>query len=428
MAKLDKRTVGSLPGPDLGKFDVIHWDEALPGFGLRVLASGARSWVVRYRVGRRQRVITFAKAGALDPDKARRQAGEILAKAKLGQDARVEIEARKAAASAPAAFTMGELIDRYLAFKQPKMRGRSWDETARHLKKHAAPLHALAPEQVRRRNLAALFMDLADANGGSAANHVRASVSALFTWAIQSGLVELESNPVSATPKPGKEGSRERTLTAEELLAIWAATSGDSDYERIVRLLILTGARRAEVAGLAWPELNLEKAEWLLPASRSKNGREHLVPLSRPVLEIVESTPRRAGRALLFGAAERPFSGFGRGFERINTRIAHARAVAAGIEEPDAATLARYALPPWTIHDLRRTVVTMMGEELAIPPHVVEAVVNHISGHKAGVAGIYNRAKYAAEKRTALTLWAAHVMSLVGGERPSVVPLRPAAA
>ena len=182
-------------------------------------------------------------------------------------------------------------------------------------------------------------MDLADESGGSAANHVRASVSALFTWAIQSGLVELESNPVAGTAKPGKEGSRERTLSADELLAIWAATSGRSDYDKIVRLLILTGARRGEVAGLAWPELNLDRAEWLLPAARSKNGREHLVPLSDPALAILREVPHRSGRALLFGEAERPFSGFGRGFDRINARIVHARAEAAGIGAPDTAVL-----------------------------------------------------------------------------------------
>src|SRR5262245_4683108 len=106
MARIDKRTVGSLPAPGPGRFDVIHWDDDLTGFGLRVLSSGARSWVVRYRIGRRQRVITFAKAAALDPEPARRLAGDILAKAKLGQDTRVDIEERKAAASAPPAFTM----------------------------------------------------------------------------------------------------------------------------------------------------------------------------------------------------------------------------------------------------------------------------------------------------------------------------------
>lgn len=91
---------------------------------------------------------------------------------------------------------------------------------------------------------------------------------------------------------------------------------------------------------------------------------------------------------------------------------------------PDATARARFALPPWTIHDLRRTVVTMMNDKLAIPPHVVEAVVNHVSGHKAGVAGICNRAKYAAEKRRALQRWGEHVMALVTEDRSNVVPYR----
>jgi integrase len=158
----------------------------------------------------------------------------------------------------------------------------------------------------------------------------------------------------------------------------------------------------------------------VLPASRSKNGREHVVPLSAAVLSILANVEERFGRALLFGERERPFSSFGRGFKRINRRIALAWAERAGVDKLDPMMVARFALAPWTIHDIRRTVVTTMAE-IGIQPHVIEAAVNHISGHKGGVAGVYNRATYAAEKRTALERWAEWLTGIAADESSQTV-------
>jgi integrase len=199
------------------------------------------------------------------------------------------------------------------------------------------------------------------------------------------------SNPVIGTNKPTEERSRDRVLSQDELAAVWRACRED-DYGRIVRLLILTGQRREEVGAMAETEIDAARALWTLPGERTKNRLPHEVPLSRPVLAILEKHPRRSGRTLIFGEGIGGFSGWGKAKAALDARMAGAGAVIA----------------PWRLHDLRRTVATGIAE-IGVPPHIVEAVLNHVSGHKAGVAGVYNRALYTAEKRNALDAWARHV-------------------
>jgi integrase len=133
-------------------------------------------------------------------------------------------------------------------------------------------------------------------------------------------------------------------------------------------------------------------------------------------LNIIRGMPRRVGRDLCFGEGAGPFSCWSRAKEKLDNRITVACAKARG--ETDA------ALPSiaWRLHDIRRTVATRLAD-LGISPHVIEAVLNHVSGTRAGVAGIYNRSLYASEKRTALALWGAHVSALVSGQEPKVVGL-----
>jgi integrase len=154
---------------------------------------------------------------------------------------------------------------------------------------------------------------------------------------------------------------------------------------------MLTGQRRGEISGLRWSEIDFDKKVIELPAERVKNKRPHRVPMSEAVCLIIDRRPRIAGRECVFGYGDRPFQGFMFAKRRLGTRV---------------------AIKPWTHHDLRRTCATRMAD-LGVQPHVIEAVLNHV-GHRAGVAGIYNRATYAAEKAQALALWADHVMALVG--------------
>jgi len=206
----------------------------------------------------------------------------------------------------------------------------------------------------------------------------------MFAWAIGEGLVE--ANPVIGTNKASESKSRERVLSDAELAAIWKAAP-DNDYGRIVKLLMLTAQRREEIGGLAWSEIDRTGKLIALPSGRTKNNRPHDVPLSDPAMAVLESTPPREGRALVFGIGKGGYSGWSRSKEALD----------------ESAKLA-----PWTLHDLRRSAATRMAD-LGVGPHIVEAVLNHVSGHKSGVAGIYNRSTYAEEKRAALDLWASHL-------------------
>jgi integrase len=396
--KLDRRTIDSLPGPAEGKSEVIYWDADLPGLGLRVLASGARTWIVRYRVGKRSRVVSLAKGNALSPGEARKQAGTILHKAKVGQDTRTEIGTARAQAS----DTFDKLADRYLRAIEPWRRASYVRDVRRYLLHDAAPLHALPVAAITRNRVAGLLADMA-LRAPVAADRCRIALSTLFGWAMKQGLAEV--NPAAAVARIVEPKARERALSAEELREVWLATEGPGDFNAAVRLLLLTGQRREEVGAMAWGEIDARvpgKALWSLSGERTKNRRGHDVPLSLAALAVLLGIHRREDRALVFGTGKGGFSGWSNSKAALDARIARSRARPAGRDKPAPED----ALPPWRLHDLRRSVVTDMAE-IGVPPHVVGAVVNHVSGHKTGVAGVHNRATYAAEKRDALERWAA---------------------
>jgi integrase len=208
----------------------------------------------------------------------------------------------------------------------------------------------------------------------------------MFAWAIGEGLCE--SNPIIGT-NVQQERARERVLTDAELASIWNAAA-DDDYGRIVKLIILTAQRRDEIGALRWSEIDTNKSLITLPAIRTKNGIEHQVPLSGGAIAIINSCIRH--RDLVFG----------------------------GVGTNGFAAWSRHKLEldkicgvtDWTLHDLRRTAATRMAD-IGIQPHIIEAVLNHVSGHKAGVAGIYNRSTYATEKRAALDTWANHLALVI---------------
>ena len=386
MPKLDRRSIGTLPGPEDGRFDVVHWDTDMSGLGLRVLKSGSRSWVVRYRVGKRQRVITLGKVAVLSSVQARAKAGEILAKARLGQDSQAEILTEKASAGS----LLGDLVTNYIERHVERIqRPRTQIETKRHLLKHWKPLHRIAIADVTHQMVAEHLGKLERRSGPVARNRARSSLSRLFTWAMQEGFSD--RNPVGDTAKR-PERARERVLSRDELEAIWHATDEPGDHNAIVRLLLLTGQRRQEVGGMSWPEVDLEKAVWTIPSERTKNRRVHEVPLSPLAMDVLADLFERIDCAFVFGIGHGPFSGWSRAKARLDRK--------SGVQN-------------WTLHDLRRTFVTQLAE-MGVQPHVIEAIVNHTSGHKAGIAGVYNRATYAGEKRSALDRWSDEIGRLAG--------------
>jgi integrase len=380
--KLTAKTVASLELPP-GKSDHIEWDDDVPGFGLRLRAGGSRGYVLQYKQGGQQRRISIGAVTAIDIGRARDTAKDIYAKVRLGQDP----AGAKAEARVMATETFEAVARRFLDYQSKRRRPRSFLEIQRHLLKYSAPLHGLHLTKVSRRDVAAVITAVCEASGAVTSNRVRTSISGLFSWSMQNGLAE--DNPVLGTAR-NRERSRERVLSPDELALIWRHL-GHGHYAAVMQLLMLTGQRASEIADLRWSEIHDDVI--VLPPARTKNGRTHVIPISTAVRAILKAQPLRAGRDLIFGIGAGGFDGWHIRKRHLDSAI-------------EAAT--GKALAPWTTHDIRRSVVTGMAE-IGLAPHIIEAVVNHVSGHKNGVAGIYNRARYEDETRAALQRWAEYL-------------------
>jgi integrase len=400
--KLDAKTVARLTLPS-GKTDVIHFDETLSGFGYRLRAGSdgkvRRSWVCQYRRAGRTRRLLLGSAEVLGAEQARAAAKKALAAVATGSDP----QADKAMRREREQFTFRAVAEDYLLAKQGAVRPRTFVETQRYLcGPYFKPLHAMPVDQITRRDIAARLLVIARDCGAVTTARARSHVSSMFAWGLSQGL--LENNPVVGTAPPKAPLPRDRVLDDRELAAVWSA-AGDDDFGRVVRLLILLGQRRTEVGGMQWQELDLGRGTWTIPSTRSKNGRAHTLPLPAAALNIINSVPRMINRDCLFG--ERSSGGF--------TLWAFAKAAL------DNRLGDR--VKPFVLHDLRRTFCTRLAD-LGVLPHVIEAAVNHQSGHKRGPAGIYNRSVYVNEVRAALALWSDHVRALIEGGEKKIVPLR----
>jgi integrase len=400
--RLTAATIRALTLP-AGVLDKVFFDDDLPGFGLRVRASGVKTWMVQYAIAGKTRRISLGAPAVLEPGKARESAKNLLAQVRLGRDPASE----KTAARAKAAETFGALLPRFLERQRARQKPRSFAETDRHLTVHAKPLHGHPIEAIDRRTVATRLAEIAKASGPAAANRVRTSLSAFFSWAAREGYVE--ANPVSYTNRAVENGARGHAPTVDDFAAIWREL-GDGQYGTILKLLLLTVARRDEIGSLRWSEVDLDAATITLPRERTKNKREHVIPLSGPARAILAAQPRRTApdgspRDLVFGRGSRGFSDWSGSKADLDARITAARK--------------GRPLAHWTPHDFRRAASTTMHEQLGVPPHVVEVILGHVGGHKGGVAGVYNQALYLDERRRALERWAEHIAALTSGRRKS---------
>ena len=436
--KLTAKAIRALELP-AGKLDHLFWDDDIPGFGLRLRAGGSRNWVFQYALGDKQRRLSLGTATPESftkhkgPDGTiklgiRDQAAQLHAKVRLGQDpAGDKTESRKRASD-----TFEAIAKKYLAAKKESTRPGTYRETERHILKHAKTLNGLQVAKISRRDISTLIGTIRDNSGPVAANRVRSTLSDLFSWAMSEGVDGLEHNPVLNTNK-SEEKPRERVLKDHELRTIWKH-AGDDHYGLILKLLMLTGQRADEIASLQWseitettvperrvtdtirlPQFNIKAID--LPAERTKNKKPHIVPLPAPAAAILAEQPKRATddgelREFVFGIGQKGFSGWSRCKERLDERIEKA------LGKP---------LEHWTPHDLRRTMSTLMNDRLGVLPHVVEAILNHVSGSKGGVAGVYNKALYLRERAEALNLWAEHLAAIVDGNENNISPMRRAA-
>jgi integrase len=396
--KLTARAVAAAKLP-AGKADHILWDSTLPGFGFRMRKSGGRvlrSWIVQYRRAGSSRRLLLGSAEVLNADQARAAAKEALAKVALGGDPQGD---KVAARNKVQEHSFRAVVDDHVAAKEKTLRPATFREVKRYLTgPYFQPLHKMKIDQVTRRDVAARLTKITNEHGPIVAAAARNKLSAFFAWCMGQGLAE--ANPVIGTNKPEGGKPRERVLDDGEIAAIWRAADKASAFGKIVKLLLLTGCRRTEVGGARWDEINMQAGEWRIPGERAKNGRVHTLPLPPMAMEIIRSVPALVGRDLLFGEHNetRGFTQWGHDKNLLDARLGN-------------------RVAPWTLHDLRRTVATKMAD-IGIQPHIIEAVLNHVSGHKGGVAGIYNRSSYEREVKAALGMWADHIRALVeGGER-----------
>ena len=391
--KLTQKAIAALALPE-GKTETIVFDEDLPGFGVRIRAGGARTWVYQYKIGSQHRRITLGNTTALSPARARETAGNLHAQVRLGQDP----QGAKTESRVRAAETMIAVAQSYLTYQSGHLRRRSYIEVERHLLKYCKPLHGLQLQKIDRRAVAARVADVTSSSGAATANRVRASLSALFAWAMRQGLCD--SNPIAGSHR-ASEKARERVLSSAELKIIWGALD-QADYSAIIKLLIFSGCRREEIGSLAWSETSDDRI--VLPPQRTKNGREHVIPIT-PAMRAILDGRERDGMFVFGRHSAKPFSGWGVSKAGLDRRIR-----AAG-----------HQLEPWRLHDLRRTMRTNLGK-LGVAPHIAELAINHA---RKGVEATYDKYRYEGEIKTALTLWANHVLAVVEGrDERKVVPLR----
>jgi integrase len=402
--ELTKDRIAKLECP-AGKKDKLFSDDEQPGLYIRVTSAGSKTFLCQYTFAGSKRRIPL---GAQTLAKARSAAAAIMGTVALGRDPAADRKATTLAAKEKAkvdALTLGLLIDKWEAGHLVDRRPGYAAEATRALrfafKNHLkSPAAALTPKAAK-----AILNDIADAGRKATARLTGAYGRACYGWAIGKDL--LTENPFAGV-KLAAVASRDHVLTDAELRAIWQATAKPGSFNAIVRTLTLTGQRRDEVADMAWSELSDDLSTWTIPASRAKNGVDSIVPLAPQARAILEAAPRYEKNPLVFPGERGAFSGWSKAKARLDRDC--------GVDG-------------WRLHDLRRTCATGL-QKLGVRLEVTESVLNHVSGSRAGIVGIYQRHDWADEKRAALAAWGARLEAIVSGVEAggNVTPIRAAVA
>ncbi|MEY9631309.1 tyrosine-type recombinase/integrase [Sinorhizobium fredii] len=404
-------------------------DAGQPGLYLVIQPSGSMSWAFRYRHAGRPRKMTIGpfvlgEDATFTLAKAREAAQEASRIVSDGRDPAEVREKEKAQAPEPEPVKVdlvGDVLDEFVKrHVKKKNRESTQTNTISFIDKRIRPEWKDRDiRTITKRDVVKLLDEIADSGAPESAARVRAILSKFFNWAVDRDIVDASPVPKGSTAKQG--ASRERVLTDQEVRLLWLACEKVGwPFGSLVKLLLLTAQRRNEVAHAPRSELELggNNQIWTIPPERSKNGREHLVPLPSLVLQAISGLEKVGDTFLLSTTGETPISGFSRAKKAIDAEmlaIAKKEAAALRLKPEDV------KLEAWTLHDLRRTAASGMAR-LGVPVHVVEAVLNHQSGTIKGVAKIYNRYEYLDEKRKALADWGEQVLRIAArGPRDSGV-------
>jgi integrase len=369
-------------------------DARMPGLYLVLQPSGARSWAVRYRSGGRPRKHTLGSYPTIDLKTARDLAGKALRAAAEGRDPGREKANDRAAGPDTVEAIAEQFIKRHCSRKN---RPSTATGTERLLRQYVLPRWgARLARDITRRDVIDLLDRIVDAGKPIAANRVLAAVRKMFNWCVERDI--LQATPFVGVKSPSNERPRDRVLNDSELRAVWlAADQLGGPFGALVKMLVLTGQRRDEVAQMRWAEINLETRLWLLPPERIKNKLAHEIPLSAPTLAVLEALPRIGDRFVLTTSGEAPSSNYSKGKRRLDA-------------------LLPADMLPWRLHDIRRSTASGMAR-LGISLPVIEKCLNHISGTFSGIVSVYQKHTFSDEKRAAFDIWAAFVADLVS-DRP----------
>jgi integrase len=383
-----RRTKSAIDALAIPDNEIVHWDQALPGFGLKVTPKGRKVFIVLYRAGgggSRLRKYTIGPYGRITLHNARIEAQKVLAARFEGRDPATEkLEARRRLT----ADTVAEVVTLYA--KLHLSQRRSGRELTRLLQRDLVDrLGSHSVHGISKRDIIDLVNAVVDRGSPVAANKTLKVVRAFFGWCV--GRAILERSPCDGVRAPTAERARDRVLTDGELAAIIrAARQLGGPYGAIVEVLAVTGQRRDEVARMSWDEIDLERRVWTLPAQRTKNDKPHIVQLPDLAVAVIAAQPR--ARALVFSrnrvSPVGDFSSQKRRLDRL-CGVLH-----------------------WRLHDLRRTMVSGMAR-LGVAPHVADKILNHVGGTISGVAAVYQRHEFLNERRDALVRWGAHVEGLL---------------
>jgi integrase len=375
-------------------------DTKAPGLRLVVQATAHKSFALRYYLAGRRRKYTLDANGLAD---ARKEAVAALAEISKGIDPATQKAAVKAARavkpddSRRIEKVVDEFVERYA-----RRRTGDWKETRRRLVKDVAlRWQGRRIEVISKADIIRMLDDIVDRGASRGVNRIYASVRKFFNWCVERNIIE--TSPCAGLRKPAPDSSRDRVLSDAELALLWHAAGGlQFPYQQIIRLLALTGARRDEIASMRWSEIDFELRIFNLPKQRSKNGRAHSLPLSDSAVDILKGIPRFAGSGLLFSLTGK---GPPTGWSVVKKKLDGAIAEINGGER----------IPDFVIHDVRRSVASGMAA-LGIELHVIERVLNHVSGSFGGIVSVYQKHKFEDQMRDALDRWARHVERVVGGE------------
>jgi integrase len=391
--------------------DQFLWDTGLKGFGAKATAKGHVSWLVQKweggRDGKAMRIVighypqmtvdearieALVKINAFDKDIPLVSRKVLLRQAK-------EDQRQQELALAKLGDTMALYVEKN---RKP---GKYWRQVGLDFERDVIP--ALGRDTLISSVTKAALRDLIEAKQAKAPAAARGLYAALrpfFNWCVERDLIAV--SPLKDVRPPAPVDARDRVLTETEIKLFWKASSDLPIYGSCYRLLLLTAQRREEVGAMSWSELDLAKDEWVIPKERAKNGKAHLVHLSPQAIAILRRIPKLEGIDFVFpGKFQAPISGHSDAKKHLDNLM------------PGVAD--------WRIHDLRRTAASGMAA-LGFQPHVIERVLNHVSGAQGGLVGVYQRYEYQEDRRRALEAWGLHIEALVS-DKPkveNVVPLR----